>query len=217
MTTLLLPGTLCDASLWAGVALPPRSHALPVVRGDTLADAAGRAVAAMDGPLHVVGFSLGALVAFEILRRSPQRVARVTLISANPHTPTPAQLDAWAGQQRATEAGEFEQVARQLSGGAGAHAPTVLDMARRVGAATFLEQLALLRSRPDSRAVLAAYGGPLTLLVGADDTVTPPALTVEMAALTPHADVRVIPGAGHYLPLDAPRAVSDALRAETYA
>ena len=214
---MLLPGTLCDDSLWEGVARPQDSRALPAIRGATLADAAADAVSGLSGALHVVGFSLGALVAFEVLRRWPERVGRVTLISANPLAPTAAQLDAWAGQQRATEAGGFAEVARQVAGAAGVHAPAVLGMARRVGAATFLEQLALLRSRPDSRPTLAAYTGPLTLLVGADDAVTPPALSLAMAALVPQTDLRVLPGAAHYLPLDAPWAVSDALREPSYA
>lgn len=217
MTTVLLPGTLCDATLWHGVAAPRGVRTAPVVRGSTLTDAAARAVAGAAGPLHVVGFSLGALVAFEVLRRWPGRVGRLTLISASPLPPTPAQLDTWAAQRRATEAGDFGEVVARISAASGAHAGTVAAMAHRVGAAAFLEQLALLRSRPDSRADLGAYGGPLTLLVGAHDTVTPPALTHAMAALAPHADVRVVPGAGHYLPLDAPTAVSDALGGPAHA
>jgi pimeloyl-ACP methyl ester carboxylesterase len=53
--------------------------------------------------------------------------------------------------------------------------------------------------------------------VGGDDAVTPPERTVEMAALAPQADVRVIPGAGHYLPLDAPSALTDVLQEASYA
>jgi len=70
---------------------------------------------------------------------------------------------------------------------------------------------------PDSRPLLADYRGPLTLLVGQDDTVTPPQLADEMKTLAPQARLHVIPNAGHYLPLDAPQAVSDALRIVAYA
>ena len=84
-------------------------------------------------------------------------------------------------------------------------------MAGRVGPRAFLEQLSLLRSRPDSRPSLTEWTGPLTILVGENDAVTPPALAREMADLHPDAALHVIPAAGHYLPLDAPRAVALAL------
>lgn len=220
MRTLLLPGTLCDAALWAGVTLPPGAHAGPALRGRTLAEAAAACAAACSGPLHVVGFSLGAIVAFELLRRWPARVQRLTLISANPLAPTGAQLAVWAAQEAAVHARPdgFDTVARQLAAAAGPHAAAaVLDMARRVGPAAFLEQLALLRARPDSRPALQAFTGPLTLLVGGADPITPPDLSHAAAACAPHAAVTVVPGAGHYLPLDAPGAVTAHLRAWTYA
>ena len=63
-------------------------------------------------------------------------------------------------------------------------------MALGLGPEVMLEQLGLLRSRPDSRADLARWRGPLTLLVGEDDTVTPPALAEEMAGLAPQAELQ---------------------------
>ena len=214
--TLLLPGTLCDAALWTGVSLPAGARVMETVRGGSLAQAAGLALAHVPVQVHLIGFSLGAIVAFEVLRQAPQRVARLTLISANPHSPSGAQLNTWAEQERQVRAGRFEEVAATLAP-AGPAREQVLEMALRVGPEAFLEQLGLLRSRPDSRPVLAAYSGPLTVLVGEDDTVTPPRLAEEMKVLAPHAQLRVIPNTGHYLPLDAPQAVSDALREPVHA
>ncbi|MDB5044502.1 MAG: alpha/beta hydrolase [Deinococcus sp.] len=212
---LLLPGTLCDAALWAEVTLPAGARVLGPVRGRTLAEAAAAALNDLPAQVHLVGFSLGAILAFEVLRQAPQRVAGVTLISANPHAPTAAQLAVWAEQERQVQAGGFEEVVDSLA--AGPHRQAVLEMARRVGPEAFLEQLALLRSRPDSRPTLADWTGPLTVLVGAQDTVTPPNLAAEIKQLAPQAVVQVVPDAGHYLPLEAPQAVSAALREVAYA
>ena len=218
-SALLLPGTLCDAALWAGVAVLTGAGLTGAgpVRGKSLEDAAAQLLQTAPERFHLVGFSLGAIVAFEIVRQAPQRVVRLSLISANPHAPTAAQLDAWAAQEQQVRAGRFGEVTTALASGAGAHVQTVQDMARRVEPETFLEQLNILRSRPDSRSTLAAYAGPLSLLVGTGDTVTPPSLAQEMAALAPQADLQLIPGAGHYLPLDAPQAITRLLREPAHA
>lgn len=216
---VLVPGTLCGAALWGGVAVPGGAHVLDMVRGRSLAEAAGRVLdaAPVDERLHLVAFSLGAIVAFEVLRRAPERLARLTLISANPHAPTPSQLETWAAQEGRVRAGHFGEVVRAIADTTGPHRQKVLDMARRVGPEVYLEQLDLLRSRPDSRGDVARFTGPLTLLVGGEDRVTPPHLAAELHALVPHAAIRVVPGAGHYLPLDAPGAISDALNVVAHA
>lgn len=216
---VLVPGTLCDAALWAGVAVPGGAQVVEMVRGRSLSEAAGRVLGMVPGGerLHLVGFSLGAIVAFEVLRQVPERLDRLTLISANPHAPTPLQLETWAAQEGQVRAGGFEEVAQTIADTTGPHRQKVLDMARRVGAKVYLEQLELLRSRLDSRSDVARFTGPLTLLVGGEDRITPPHLTAELHALAPHAVVRVVPGAGHYLPLDAPDAISEALNVVVHA
>lgn len=218
--TLLLPGTLCDAALWEAVRLPAGTQVREAVRGRTLAEAAASALQNSSGALHLVGFSLGAIVAFEVLRRAPERVARLTLISANPHAPTAAQQGIWQTQEREVQEGKFEEVMDSLA--VGQHRRALLNMAWRVGPEVFLDQLALLRSRPDSRSTLsdwaeADWAGPLTVLVGSEDTVTPPSLAAEIKQLVPKAVIQVVPNAGHYLPLDAPDAVSEVLSEVAYA
>lgn len=215
LPALVLPGTLCDAALWDAVGLPAGARMCGAVRGRSLAEAAARALQDAPAAVHLVGFSLGAIVAFEVLRRAPERVVRLTLISANPRVPTAAQLETWTDQQRQVQAGRFEEVLNSMAGGP--HRQTVLEMARRVGPDIFLEQLALLRSRPDSCPTLADWAGPLTVLVGEHDSITPPYLAEEIRLLAPQAVIQVVPSAGHYLPLDAPQAVSDVLCEVAYA
>lgn len=216
--TLLLPGTLCDAELWSGVSFPAgaKVKVMATIRGASLAQAAELALNGAPKRFHLVGFSLGALVAFEVLRQVPGRVACLTLIAANPYVPSSGQLRTWADQERTVMNGGFGELVKTLAP-AVPQGSKVLKMALRVGPEAFLEQLQLLRSRPDSRSTLAHYHGPLTVLVGMNDTVTPPHLAEEMKALAPQAQVQVIPDAGHYLPLDAPQFISDALKEPAYA
>jgi pimeloyl-ACP methyl ester carboxylesterase len=67
----------------------------------------------------------------------------------------------------------------------------------------------MLHERTD---LLAAYDGiPTTVLVGSSDKITPPHHGRRIAANVKGARFLVAPGAGHYLPLERPRLVSDEL------
>ena len=45
---------------------------------------------------------------------------------------------------------------------------------------------------------------PVLLVVGALDTITPPACLERAAGIFPHARLRIVPGCGHMTPLEAP-------------
>jgi pimeloyl-ACP methyl ester carboxylesterase len=67
----------------------------------------------------------------------------------------------------------------------------------------------MLHERTD---LLTAYDGiPTTVLVGSADKITPPHHGRRIAANVKGARFLVAPGAGHYLPLERPRLVSDEL------
>jgi pimeloyl-ACP methyl ester carboxylesterase len=52
---------------------------------------------------------------------------------------------------------------------------------------------------------------PVRLLVGSRDRLTPPKCTEAITAALPHAELQVLDGCGHMLPLECPDAVTDAL------
>nr|WP_250036312.1 alpha/beta hydrolase [Actinoplanes maris] len=54
---------------------------------------------------------------------------------------------------------------------------------------------------------------PAAVLVGRRDRLTPPACAESIAQALPYADLNVLPGAGHMLPLERPHEVSAALTA----
>jgi pimeloyl-ACP methyl ester carboxylesterase len=162
----------------------------------------------------LAGHSLGGIVALQICRRDPARVAKLALLNASGRPPTEAQLDAWAELRDRTAAGEFTAVAgEQAVVNAGANGDSALigrciDMAVRVGPDGFLRQLRAQASRPDSRPSLAAMSIPTIVISGADDTVCPPHLQREVAESIPEAWHVMIPGAGHMAPLDHPAEVA---------
>jgi 3-oxoadipate enol-lactonase len=71
--------------------------------------------------------------------------------------------------------------------------------------------LTAMRDRPDSRPALPSLGVPTLVVVGAEDTLTPPADSEAMASAIPGARPATIPGAGHLAPMERPGAVAAAL------
>ena len=69
-------------------------------------------------------------------------------------------------------------------------------------------------SRMDYRKGLARIAVPTTVLVGTHDRLTPVSRARVMAAGIPGAELVVLPGMGHMLPLEAPDAVADAIIAK---
>ena len=63
----------------------------------------------------------------------------------------------------------------------------------------------------DLRKGIAAIAVPTTVLVGTRDTLTPPARAREIVAAVPGAELRVLKGYGHMLPLEAPDEVAAAI------
>lgn len=70
-------------------------------------------------------------------------------------------------------------------------------------------------SAMDYRNALASIGVPTTVLVGTHDRLTPPARARVLVQGIPGAELVVLQGMGHMLPLEAPEQVADAIAALT--
>jgi len=70
--------------------------------------------------------------------------------------------------------------------------------------ATMTAALAALGARPDMSVAMRGVACPVLLVVGALDTITPPACLERAAGIFPHARLRIVPGCGHMTPLEAP-------------
>ena len=221
---VLLPGTLLDAELFghqiAHLADVAEISVGDLAGPDSIAGMAAAVLAAAPPRFALAGLSLGGIVALEILRQAPVRVARLALLDTNPLPPRPDQLAAWAELGELAAAGRLDEVVdRLLPGlfrpgwrGDEPAVSAVRAMARRVGAAAYGRQLQALASRPDSRPTLAAIAVPTLALVGRQDALTPVALHQEMAATIPGAALVIVEQCGHLSPLEQPQAVTAALR-----
>lgn len=222
---LLLPGLLCDHRLWAAQ-LPALEARGEVQIGDlTAADSmtalSDRVLATAPARFALAGLSMGGYVAFEILRRAPERVTRLALVDTQARPDSKEGKARRRGLMQLAEKGEFKGVTPRLLplflGPDALEDPqitgTVQAMAESTGKDAFLRQQTAIMGRPDSRPDLPAIACPTLVLAGREDQITPPELQLEMAAAIPAATLVLIANSGHLAPLERPDAVTRQLLA----
>lgn len=221
----LLPGLLCDARLWAAQVEGLADLAAPRVADfttqHTIAAMAADVLAAMPERFALAGLSMGGYVAFEVMRRAPERVERLALLDTSARPDTPEQMQIRHARMREAEAGRFKGVTRSFVPQF-LHAErlderelvaAVVAMGEHVGKDAFLRQQRAIMTRPDSRPLLAGIACPTLVLCGRQDGLTPLKVHEEMAREVPAAELVVIEDCGHLPPLERPRETTAALRA----
>ncbi len=176
------------------------------------------AVAALDAmnaeKAVIVGCSLGGVVAFELARRVPERLAALVFVGSFARYP-----DAEAYVERilaAVEAaGDMATFARartmQLGLPPQRERETIEQMARKSRAS--YEAATRATWTGDYRADLGSIRVPTLVVVGERDSVAPRALSEEIAAGVPSASLVEIRDAGHVANADAPAAFDACLHA----
>jgi len=220
---LLLPGLLNDAELWRAQMADLADIADCTVgdqtRGETLQAVAEDVLAQAPERFALAGFSLGGFVAQQILRIAPERVLQLALIDTSIHADSPERAEQRRSQRASVRLpGKFhgfgDALMRSYIDASRLDdyvlVQRVRDMTARLGAEVFLRQSAL--ERPDGHDVLAGYRDPLLIICGANDRITPLAVSEEMHALVPHSQLVVVPDCGHLAPMEKPDEVSAAMR-----
>src|SRR3989442_896824 len=70
-----------------------------------------------------------------------------------------------------------------------------------------------MRARPDSTETLRGLRLPALVIGGEEDEIAPPPVVRAMGALILNAQVEIVPGAGHVVPLERPADTTRALAA----
>jgi pimeloyl-ACP methyl ester carboxylesterase len=221
---VLLPGLLNDARLW-GAQVDALSGSADCVVGDlttsdTMTGLADALLARAPARFALAGLSMGGYVAFEILRRAPERVAALALVDtqARPDTPQASEgRRALMERSRTDFEGVIETLRGRLMLPEHAADPAIgglfVAMARATGAEAFRRQQAAILGRVDSRPFLPRVACPTLVLCGRQDAVTPPELHEEMAAAIPGARLEIVENCGHLSAIERPAAVAEAMRA----
>jgi pimeloyl-ACP methyl ester carboxylesterase len=223
---ILLPGLASDAALWRHQvpALSAAGHAVHVsdahARASTLSGMAHALLADHEGPLVLVGTSMGGILALEVLRQAPHRVAALALLGSSARPDTPQMIRLRSAAVLEFEQGRVDEILRAnvpfaFHPGRQGDAALVSDyfeMVHRAGAAQLVRQNRAIMARPDSRPLLRRLRCPVLVVCGDADALTPPECSQEIAAAVPQAELHVLPACGHLLTWEQPGAVNALLR-----
>ena len=220
---VMIPGLGCDARLfsaqvealsrWTPVTVMPSSV------GERIEEMASTALPHLPAKFALAGHGLGGMIAMEILRRAPDRVLRVALISTTPLADTANEATAREPRIVAAKAGRLDEaIAEEVPATALAQVPEravhlklLRQMARDLGPEAFVRQARALQRRRDQQNVLRKCRVPVLVMCGAHDTLLPVKRHAFLSELIEQADLSVIEEAGHLPSLEAPDAVTDAL------
>jgi pimeloyl-ACP methyl ester carboxylesterase len=220
----LLPGLICDETVWAAQVRDLAEFHPVAVSGygdaDSLPDMAEQVLRTVTGQMSLAGHSMGARVALEVFRLAPGRIARLALLDTGVHPLAPGELgkrqalldlgrdrgmdalvDAWLPPMVHPDRRDDAEFMDPL-----------VAMCRRAGYETFARQVRALIDRPDARDLLGQIKCPVLVGVGSHDAWSSVHQNRGIAAAIAGAEFVVFEGAGHMAPIEAPAAVSVALR-----
>jgi pimeloyl-ACP methyl ester carboxylesterase len=220
---LFVPGLNCSARLY-GSQLPALWRFGPTMvadhrRDDTMEAMAERILKAAPPRFALVGLSMGGYLAFVILRKAPERVARLALLDTSARPERPEQTERRSAQIALAQGGRFGEVVDALfplfvhrnRHGDAELKRMVRLMAEETGPEAFVRQQKAIMARPDARPLLGSIKCPTLVLVGEGDELTPPALSEEIAGGIAGAQLVAVPDCGHLSTLEQPDAVNRAL------
>ncbi|HEY2746074.1 MAG TPA: alpha/beta hydrolase [Polyangia bacterium] len=149
----------------------------------------------------LVGHSMGALIALDAAAAWPERVAGLILVGGGVRLPVAPEVF--------VKLGDFARFGKWLARVVWSPS-TPLDVVERWGAVAFTADEEITRAdfravdRFDGTALAPKVRAPTLVLGGADDLMTPPRLSHEVAASIPGARAVIVPDAGHMLMLEEP-------------
>ena len=223
-TLVFLPGMMCDARLFgpqiAEMSADTAVMVAPITQGERVEQIASQLLDLLPQRFALAGLSMGGIVAMEVLRRAPERVARIALLDTNPLPETPQVAAAREPQIVAVKAGRMLEVMRDemkpnyLAPGPhrGDVLDLVMDMARALGPDVFVRQSRALQRRSDQQTTLRKCKVPALILCGAHDALCPVKRHEFMAELIPNATLRIMEQSGHLPTLEQPQETTQALR-----
>jgi pimeloyl-ACP methyl ester carboxylesterase len=190
---------------------------------ESIAEMADWTIALLDAagakPAHLIGHSMGSLIALDAAARHPDRIGALSLIgTAATMSVGPDLLEAAkANDQAAIDMvsiwglGFNAELGGSLAPGLWMHGAAQATL-KRCPPGVLFSDLAACNGYQDSLASAGKIKVPTALILGEKDMMTPAKAGKALAAAIPQARIIVLPGAGHMIMIERPDALLAALR-----
>ncbi len=221
---VLVPGMMCDHRLYThqAVALGKKRQVLVVhvEHGRSMEAIACDVFSQIPWSRFALGgLSMGGIIAMEMVRQKPERIAGLALMDTNPWAESPDVKALRQPQIDMAKQGRFLDVIEQQMapkyGGSAAEQESqlaiVLDMAKSLGKEAFINQSIALRDRPDQTDTLRNFVGPSIALCGEHDQLCPLDRHQAICQLMPNCQLHIVPNSGHLITLQMPLATNSHL------
>ena len=218
---VLLPGFMADAALWDDV-LPALCAVGPVSHGDLsrcagIPEMAQAVLAQAPGRFALVGFSMGGYVARAVTRTAPERVCALVLVATSARADTLEQARKKRAAAEAVDPTRFTGLSRRAivgslhpdRAGDAATIERIRLMGERLGGEVFVRQA--MRERAGDLDRLGEIRCPTLIVAAAQDALRSLDEAVELRDGIVGAELTVIDGSGHMLPIEAPARLTDAV------
>jgi pimeloyl-ACP methyl ester carboxylesterase len=223
MTTLVLvPGLLSDAIVWQPLADAAtgrfKIHAADVSQGTSITGMAENILGETDGPLIVVGHSMGGRVAMEMARIAPERVKGLVLANTGHNSKREgeeikrqAMIDLGHESMEKLAAQWIPPMVDPARTGDTALMNELTAMVLRADAEQHERQIRALIGRPNASAYLKDITCPVLLVTARQDGWSPIAQHEEIGAAVGDSELVIIENAGHFAPAERPAETTAAI------
>ena len=222
-TLVMIPPVLCDARVFfPQMQVLSHDHAVmvaPTSCGERMEEISSQILSWTPSRFSLLGVGFGGMVAMEMLRRAPERITRVALVSTSPLPDTPEAAAAREQHIIAARAGRWGDVMQHEINstwmGPATDKPALVrrltEMGNDVGPEAYIKQARAMQRRRDQQDVLRNIKQPAAVICGSHDGQYHIKRHQFLAELIPNARLEVVEGAGYMPMLERPDATTDAL------
>lgn len=217
---VLLSGLLCDETVWLDIKKDLISSAnvftISFKACSSIEEMAKKVLSLSPDIFHLVGHSMGARVAIEIMRIEPKRVEKLALFNTGIHNVSTKEIE---GRHKLLELAKTEGMAalkeawlNPMMSKAGLQNKELMEKLNKMLLSYNLEdyekQLKALINRPNAKEVLESIKVPTLLLSGTEDKWSPISQHEQMKEYLTNSELVVIKNAGHMAPCEFPHQIS---------
>ena len=216
---VLIPGLLCDETIWQPLLdrLDGKAQIAMAPDLEDLTDMAQEFLDRYEGPLAVIGHSMGARIAMEMVRLQPDRVLKLGLFDTGIHPLRDGETEKRNEIVRfALENGMPALADRWLPGMVHPMSQTnpavmgpLREMVFRKDPELHARQINALVQRPNASFFFRDIQCPVLLLVGRQDQWSPVVQHQDMLELLDNARLEIVDDAGHFSLVEQPEKVAE--------